>query len=331
MVEGASPALRIVFFGTPEFAVPSLRACLESAHAVVGVVTQPDRPRGRGQQVTESPVKLLARAHGVPVLQPSRHKDEDAQAAMRAWQADLGVVAAYGKILPAAVLEIPRLGLINVHASLLPKYRGAAPVHRAVIAGDAETGVSIMHVVQALDAGAVYKIARRPIGADETSAEVERDLATIGAGLVVEVIADLVAGRAAATPQDDSASTYASRLEKEEGVIDWRRPGAAIHNQVRGLQPWPLAWTFMNGHRLIILETRWSPIAPGGVSADTPPGTIIDIPRDAVRVRTGDGAIDVLTVQPEGRRAMSVRDFAAGHRLAAGSRFDPPPPPVRIR
>jgi len=321
--------LRVVFFGTPQFAVPSLRALLASRHPVVGVVTQPDRPRGRGQHVTDSPVKQLAREHGIPVLQPERLKDESALAALRELAPDLGVVAAYGKILPAAVLATPVFGLINVLASLLPRHRGAAPVPRAVMAGDAETGISIMHVVQALDAGAVYRTATRPIGPDETSAEVEDDLAQIGARLLLEVIEDIVSGRARPEPQDAQASTYASRLQKEEGPIDWSASSPVIHNRVRGLQPWPLAWTWLGGRRLIILKTRIGagaaeqPSSPGNDRAA--PGTILNVSPDALTVRTGNGVLDVILVQPEGRRAMSVRDFAAGHHLTAGIRFDDQP------
>lgn len=320
-----------MFFGTPQFAVPSLQALLTSDHAVVGVVTQPDKPRGRGQQLTAAPIKQLAVEHAVPVLQPVRLKDEDTLSALRAMEPDLGVVAAYGRILPAAVLAIPPLGLINVHASLLPRYRGAAPIHRAVMAGDAATGVSIMHVVQALDAGAVYKTATRPIGPDETSADVEQDLAQIGAQLLMEVVADLIAGRAVPQPQIDADSTYAPRLQKEEGPIDWRAASRVIHNKVRGLQPWPLASAHLGGRRMIVIETR-CPSAGGehgaALSADmeaAAPGTIVGVSREALTVRTGDGLIDIVRVQPEGRRAMSVRDFAAGHPLAAGIRFDDPP------
>ena len=193
---GPGGTLRLVFFGTPDFAVPTLEALLDSRHDVAGVVTQPDRPRGRGQRVSDSPVKRVALSRGVPVLQPDRLKDESFLAGLRAWHADAGVVAAYGKILPAAVLEAPPLGLLNVHASLLPRHRGAAPVHRAVIAGDGETGVSIMRVVQALDAGGVFATARRPIGPDDTSAEVEHDLARLGASLLLAVLDQLADGRA---------------------------------------------------------------------------------------------------------------------------------------
>ena len=320
-----SRPLRVVFFGTPEFAVPTLEALIGSRHTVVGVVTQPDRPRGRGQRVTDSPVKRVACARALPVLQPDRLKDEAFLAGLRDWAADIGVVAAYGKILPAAVLDMPPMGLVNVHASLLPRHRGAAPVHRAVIAGDTETGVSIMRVVQALDAGGVFATAVRPVGPDDTSVDVERDLAQLGAGLLLDVLEALAAGQARATPQDDGAATYAHRLRKEEGAIDWRGDAAAIHNQVRGLQPWPLAWTSMGGRRLIVLRTR---TVPDASASNEPAGTVVAVTRDAVRVQTGAGLLDLVTVQPEGRRAMSARDYAAGHIAGPGARLDPPPEPV---
>jgi methionyl-tRNA formyltransferase len=322
MVIDRGRMLRLVFFGTPEFAVPSLERLLASRHQVVGVVTQPDRPRGRGQRVTDSPVKQLARAGNVPVLQPERMKDETFLAALRSWQADLGVVAAYGKILPAAVLEAPPLGLVNVHASLLPRHRGAAPVHRAVIAGDSVTGVSIMRVVQALDAGAVFATVDRPIGPDDTSPEVEHDLARLGADLLVRIIEDIAAGRAIETPQEEAGATYAHRLQKDEGLLDWRKPGRALHNLVRGLQPWPLTWSTIAGRRIIVLRTR---LADRAGIASAEPGTVLAITKDAVQVQTGDGPIDLITVQPEGRRAMPARDFAAGHRLVAGACFDAVP------
>lgn len=314
--------LRVVFFGTPDFAVPSLEALLASHHAVVGLVTQPDRPRGRGQRVSESPAKRVALASGVPVLQPDRLKDESFLASLRAWRTDAGVVAAYGKILPAAVLEAPPLGLINVHASLLPRHRGAAPVHRAVIAGDTETGVSIMRVVQALDAGGVFSTAVRPIGPDDTSADVEHDLARLGAALLLDVLGQLASGTAVEVPQDDTAATYAHRLRKEEGLIDWRAPAAAIHNQVRGLQPWPMAWTSLGGRRLIVIRTR---AVPEAAESGLAPGSMVHLAKDAFRVQTGAGLLDVLTVQPEGRRAMAARAFAAGHLGGDHARFDLPP------
>src|SRR5437763_10827348 len=229
------PALRIVFFGTPEFAVPTLDALLQSHHDVVGVVTQPDRPRGRGYEVTEAPVKVRASAAGRLLLQPDRLKDPAFTRALAALNADLAVVAAYGKILTDAVLAIPRLGFINVHASLLPRYRGAAPVHRAVIAGERETGVTIMRVVKALDSGPMLATVRRPIGPDETSDEVERDLAWIGAPLLVKTADDLAAGGVREIPQDDAAATYAHRLTKNDSPLDWNWTATHIHNAARGL------------------------------------------------------------------------------------------------
>ncbi len=321
MVTGAARSLRLVFFGTPDFAVPSLQAMIDSRHDVVGVVTQPDRPRGRGQQVLASPVKQLALASGVPVLQPERLKDEAFLTAYRAWQADLGVVAAYGKILPAAVLSAPPLGLVNVHASLLPRHRGAAPVHRAVMAGDAETGVSIMGVVAALDAGPVFATVTRPIGPDDTSMQVERDLAVLGADLLMRVVEDLAAGTAHSVPQDDARATYAHRLDRSEGPIDWSRSADEVHNRVRGLQPWPMAWTVLHGTRLIVVQTRR--VAGDPASGDQP-GTVVAVSRDGIRVQTGTGALDITMVQPEGRRPMTARDFAAGHRLVPGVRLTGP-------
>ncbi|HNV04127.1 MAG TPA: methionyl-tRNA formyltransferase [Vicinamibacterales bacterium] len=320
----ASRSLRAVFFGTPEFAVPSLEALLASRHAVVGAVTQPDRPRGRGQRVSDSPVKRVAAAAGVPVLQPERLKDPAFLEHLRGLQADVGVVAAYGKILPAAVLDLPPLGLVNVHASLLPRYRGAAPIHRAVMAGDAETGVSIMRVVEELDAGPVFSAAAIPIGPDETSEELERSLAGLGARLLLGVIEALASTGAVATPQDESAATCAARLRKEEGVIDWTAGAGRIHDQVRGLHPWPLAWTWLRGKRVIVIRTRRVQDAP---SSTLSPGHVVSMAGDALRVQCGSGQLDILLVRPEGRRAMAARDFASGYAVTPGSRFDTPSPP----
>ena len=253
-----------MFFGTPAFAVPSLDALLRaSPHTVVGVVTQPDRPRGRGQKLSDAPVKARAVDAGLPVLQPERMKDPAFLDALAAWGADLGVVAAYGRILTDAILATPRLGMINVHASLLPRYRGAAPVHRAVIAGETSTGVTIMRVVKALDAGAMFVKEHRPIGPDETSDEVERELAQIGARLLVAVVDQIARGSAVETPQNDAESTYAHRLTKEDGVIDWSWPAARIHNLIRGLHPWPHAFSFVQGKRVILRRSRRRRQTPG--------------------------------------------------------------------
>jgi methionyl-tRNA formyltransferase len=311
-----APPLRVVMFGTPEFAVATLDALLASSHRVVAVVTQPDRPRGRGQKTSHSPVKAHAIAAGVAVLQPERLKDSLILESLAAIGADLGVVAAYGKILPEAVLAIPRLGMINVHASLLPKYRGAAPVHRSIIAGETETGVTIMRVVRELDAGPMLAWQRRAIGPDETSVEVERDLARIGARLLVAVADDIAAGRAHEQEQDAAAATYANRLTKSDGVVDWSLSARRIHDRIRGLHPWPHAFTFLDSGRFILLRSALDSMAAGGE-----PGTIVDAKGDRLAVATGDGVLRILEIQPEGKRALSARDFLAGHRLDAGARF----------
>ncbi len=311
--------MRIAFFGTPQFAIPTLERLLASRHAVVGVVTQPDRPRGRGQAMSEGPVKALARERGLAILQPDRLKDPDFLAAFAALSPDVGVVAAYGKILPEDILRIPRHGLINVHASLLPRWRGAAPVERAVMAGDAETGVTIMRVVRALDAGPTFSRAVRPIGPDETAEEVERDLARTGADLLVDIANQIEEGRASETPQDDSVATYAPRLTKGEGLLDWRQPARVLHDKVRGLHPWPHAFSFLAGSRYIILRT-----SPAGSEPSIMPGTVLEAAGDRLTVTCGDGLLRILEIQAEGRRAMAPREFLAGHRLQAGARFDLP-------
>jgi methionyl-tRNA formyltransferase len=310
--------LRILFFGTPAFALVTLDALLRSRHHVVGVVTQPDRPRGRGQRVTQSPVKERAVATGVPVLQPERLRDASFLETAGALRADLGVVAAYGKILTDQVLAMPPLGLLNVHGSVLPRYRGAAPVHRAVIAGDTETGVTIMRVVKALDAGPMFAVARRPIGPEDTSEEVEEDLARLGADLLVATIDDLTAGRAHETPQDDASATYAPRLTKEEGLVDWTLSAERLHNLVRGLHPWPHAFAFLHGRRVILHRS-----ATAGAHANTAPGTILEA-GDRLIVASGEGTLELLELQPEGKRKMGAREFMAGHTVSVGDRFGGP-------
>ncbi len=337
--------MRIAFFGTPDFAAQSLAALLASRHDVVVVVTQPDRPRGRGQRVTASPVKALAEAYGVPVHQPTRLRDEQWLDELRAFDLDLGVVAAYGRLLPDALLAIPRLGMINVHASLLPRYRGASPIHQAVIAGDTETGVTIMRVVSELDAGPMLARVQTPIGIDETTGDVEARLARLGAELLVSVVDRLADGPVDEEPQDDAAATFAPRLEKRIGLVDWSRPAAEIHNLVRGLQPWPGAWTYLRGQRIALRQTRLRDAVRDGVAehvghSHTPPppptppttdagspGTLVVEDRDTLGVLCGDGRIlDIVALQPEGRRVMTAREFLAGRPVDAGAAFDAGPP-----
>ena len=344
---------RIVFFGTPDFAVPTLDALLRSRHHVVGVVTRADRPRGRGQKTSEPPVKTRAIAAGLPVLQPERIKDEGFLAAFAAFDPDLVVLAAYGKILTDAVLAAPRLGVLNVHASLLPRYRGAAPVHRAVINGDRETGVTIMKMVKALDAGPMLAIARHPIGPDDTTEDVERALGQIGAELLLTTVDALAAGSVPEVAQDDAGATYASRITKDDGVVDWTQPATRIHDLIRGLYPWPHAYTFYRGRRLILLRSTVDadakasalrtngsmlhstagPPNPEGFGLRTvndagaivAPGTILEATGDRLELATGDGTLVITQIQAEGRRPMTSREFLAGHPLTAGEILTPHP------
>ena len=310
--------VRIAFFGTPAFAVPTLQALIRSPHEAVLVVTQPDRPRGRGQRVSPGPVKALAVGHGIPVLQPEKLTRDALEGRLATSATDLGVVAAYGKILPEWLLALPRLGLINVHASLLPKYRGASPIQRAVMNGDAETGVTIMRVVKALDAGPMLAMATVPIGPDDRTDAVERRLAEIGGHLLVETVARLALGPVKEVPQDDSRVTYAPRLTKEEGLVDWSRPARNIHNQIRALHPWPHAFTFGPRGRLILHRSE----VCGESAPDAPPGSILLAPpHDALRIATGDGVLTVLELQAEGGKVLPARTFLSGHPLAPGERL----------
>jgi methionyl-tRNA formyltransferase len=312
--------MRVAFFGTPAFAVPSLAALLNSSHEVVVVISQPDRPRGRGQKTTSSPVAAHAEQTGVPVLRPTAIKTDAFLEAFAAYGVDLAVVAAYGRILPASLLAVPRHGFINVHASLLPRWRGAAPIHHAVMAGDTETGITIMRVVPALDAGPMLASVVLPIGADETSAELEPRLAAAGARLLVEVVDRLAAGPVAAIEQDERLVTYAARIERQEGACDWNRPATTVHNHIRGLQPWPLVSVSLHGRRLRLVRSQVaSPDAPQPAA----PGTVVRADADGIVVAAQPGAVRVLAVQPDGRAAMPVRDFLNGHRVVVGDRLAP--------
>jgi methionyl-tRNA formyltransferase len=314
--------LRVAFFGTPAFAVPTLEQLIHSPHSVVGVITQPDRPRGRGQQVTDGPVKALAASHRLPVLQPAKLARDQFEAPFAALNADIGVVAAYGKILPDWLLATPRLGLINVHASLLPRYRGASPVHRAVINGDAETGVTIMRVVTQLDAGPMLAATRIPIGIDDTTTLVESMLAARGGELLVATLDALEKGTARDTAQDESLVTYAPKLVKSEGLLDWTLPALPIHNLVRGLWPWPHAYTYLGQTRYILHRSRLSTRpAPAEV-----PGTIVHAtPADGLHVACGERTtLELVDIQLEGKRITSAREAMAARILVPGARFSQP-------
>jgi methionyl-tRNA formyltransferase len=314
-------ARRVVFFGTPAFAVPTLSALLDSPDRVVAVVTQPDRPRGRGQRVRPEAVKILAQARGIEVLQPDRLGDDGFLTAFRTLAADLAIVASYGRILPRGLLDLPPLGFLNVHASLLPRWRGAAPVHRAILAGDHVTGVTIMRVVPALDAGPMLAAASVDIAPEETSAELEARLATLGADLLVATLGRMAEGPVAETPQDERHVTYAPRLQRRESRIDWARPAAAVHDQIRGLQPWPLATALLAGRRVMFHRSQVvSDIIEAGE-----PGTISAIEADGFVVATRPGAVRILEIQAEGRQPLRAPEFVRGSRLTPGVQFHPLP------
>jgi methionyl-tRNA formyltransferase len=309
--------LRLLFFGTPEFAVPSLSALIRTSHSVVGVVTQPDRARGRGHKLRPEAIARAAVDQQLPLLQPERLKDQALLETLADLQPDLGIVAAYGRILPQALLDLPRLGLINVHASLLPRWRGAAPVHRAILAGDHHTGITIMRVVLALDAGPMLAHVSTAIDPNETSAELEARLAALGGDLLVETVERLATGSIEEIAQDEGAVTYAAKIERSDSPIDWARPAHAVHNHIRGLHPWPLASTVLGGRRLLVLRSLVEP----SHATSAAPGTILTAGPAGLIVAADAGAVRILELQPEGRRAMSARDFLNGTKVAAGERL----------
>ena len=318
--------MKIAFFGTPAFAVPSLVQLVAAGEQIVVVITQPDRPRGRGHRVQPSPLKTAALAHRLPVLEPERVDDPVFGAALAACGADLGVVAAYGKILPDTILHTPRQGTINVHASLLPRYRGAAPVHRAIIAGERETGVTMIRLVREMDAGPMLARVVRPIADDETSEVVDRALAEIGASLLVSTVRAIAVGQATEQTQDHALATLAPRLTREDGRLDWTRPARAIHNLVRGLHPWPHAFSFLDGCRYLILRTGVE--ASSGPAPTQAPGEVVEAGADRLRVACGEGTVLAIhELQPEGRRRLTTRAFLAGRPIDLPAVFRPFPSP----
>lgn len=310
--------MRIVFMGTPQFAVPSLEALLQSEDSVVGVVTQPDKPKGRGQTMATSPIKQLAEKSGLPILQPVKMKDPAFLDALRAWQPDLIAVTAFGRILPPVILDLPPKGCVNVHGSLLPKYRGAAPIQWAVMNGEQETGITTMLMDAGMDTGPMLLQERVPIDPDDTAGSLSEKLAKVGGPLLVETIRQLKAGILTPRPQDHSQATMAPLLEKDMGKIDWALPADQIANRVRGLSPWPGVFTYAGDERWTIWKAR----ALAG-SSTAEPGTAVAVAKDAIHIATGRGILAITELQPANSRRMTVHQYLAGHRLTPGFRLQP--------
>jgi methionyl-tRNA formyltransferase len=305
--------MRVVFMGTPEFAVPSLEALLKSEDHVVGIVTQPDRPKGRGQSLTPSPIKLIAEREQLPLLQPTKMKDPAFLETLTAWKPDLITVAAFGRILPPVILNLPPKGCINVHGSLLPKYRGAGPIQWAIINGETETGITTMLMDEGMDTGAILLQERLAITPEDTPGTLSLRLAELGGRLLIKTIEQLKAGTLVLRQQDHSQATMAPLLKKEDGAIDWTMNASTIANRVRGLTPWPGAHTFVGEERWTI----WRAVAmPEQVKAM--PGTVTQVTKDAVHVATGNGVLVLTELQPANRRRMTVSEYLAGHPIPVG-------------
>jgi methionyl-tRNA formyltransferase len=332
--------MRVVFMGTPEFAVPVLQALITyPGIEVVGVVTQPDRPVGRKRLLTPTPVKAEAQKHGIPALQPERLRRLESVEELRALQPDLIVTAAYGQILPKSVLELPALGCINIHASLLPKYRGGAPIHHAVMNGDAETGVTIMYMAEGMDTGDMISSVKLAIDDLDTTGTLFDRLSEAGAQLLLDTLPDLLAGRVKAVEQNHEAAQYSPNVSREQELIDWNKPALTLWNQVRGLNPRPGAYTLWDGEVLKIWScakpnptnskttnpdiTNSNPTnveaAEPGADGKQAPGTVISIGEFGIQVATGEGLLTITELQPAGKKAMQVAEFVRGGRLTVGT------------
>ena len=304
--------MRILFMGTPDFAVPSLEALVAAGHTVCGVFTQPDKPKNRGMKLQPPPVKVCAQSHGIPVYQPVKLRDGSALALIRELAPELIVVAAYGRILPDDILAAPEKGCINVHSSLLPRYRGAAPINWAILNGDRETGVTIMHMAHDLDAGDIILQRATPIGPDETAPELYARLAELGGGLLTEAVELLAAGTAPRTPQDHEKATLAPMLSRELSPMNFTRPAGQLHNQVRGLQPWPAAVTELGGKRCKVFSTA---VLEGRAGAA--PGTVLAAGKEGIDLACGgDTALRITELQPDGGKRMKAADFLRGHPIS---------------
>lgn len=310
-----SEAVRIVYAGTPDFAVAPLVSLIASGYGVVAVYTQPDRPAGRGREPRPSPVKQKALEHQIPVFQPESLKSQAAQDALRELRPDLMVVTAYGLLLPQAVLEIPRMGCINIHASLLPRWRGAAPIQRAILAGDRQTGITIMQMDEGLDTGAMLATQACLISDDETGASLHDRLMVMGAETLINMLPDFIAGKITPQKQDEALATYAHKLSKQEAEIDWLLPAAQIDRAVRAYNAWPVAFTYWRKKNQREALRIWRSEVLSAAANAAAPGTVLRCGREGIEVSTGDGVLRLLQVQPSGKKMMGAADFANAHHL----------------
>ncbi len=321
--------MRVVFMGTPDFAVGALEAILKAGHQVAAVVTQPDKPKGRGKEIQMTPVKACAMAHGIPVFQPVKVKEKEAVETLRGYNADIFVVAAFGQLLSEEILSMPEYGCVNIHASLLPKYRGAGPIQWAIINGEEKTGVTIMQMDKGLDTGDMLLKEEVVIDRKETGDSLHDKLAAVGAGLIVEALAKLERGELAPEKQNEEETCYAKRLQKSMGRIDWQQSAGKLDCLIRGLISWPGAYTVLRGKNLKIWEAE-AVERPGGApedpavcpdSAAVLPGTVVAVTREAFYVKTGEGLLKMLAVQPEGKKRMPVKEFLLGYQVKAGEQL----------
>jgi methionyl-tRNA formyltransferase len=306
--------MRIVYMGTPPFAVPPLQALITAGHEVAGVITRIDKPAGRGKVLTPPAVKVAAEQSGVPVFQPKRIREPESVAAIRAMGTDVIVVAAYGQVLPREILALPKYGCINIHASLLPAYRGAAPINWAIINGETRTGITIMQMDEGLDTGSVLAQESIPIDPRDTTGTLTEKLSQTGSRLIVDSLSRIEAGEISPVPQDPGKATLAPLLRKEDGLINWELTAAAIHDRIRGLTPWPGAFSFLDGVMVKVLETE---VVPGSVD----PGTLTSQGQDSLAVGTGKELLRIVSIHPEGKRPMTAAEFLRGHRGVAGKQF----------
>ena len=302
--------MRVVFMGTPDIAATCLSRILEAGHNVVGVYTQPDRPKNRGMKLAFSPVKEVALAHNLPVFQPENFREEETVEALRSLCPDVVAVVAYGRILPQKVLDIPPKGCINIHASLLPAYRGSAPYQWAVLDGLTETGVTAMYLCREMDAGDIIDVAKTPIDPEETAGALLDRLAQLGAELLDKTLCSIRCGTASRTPQDSSKATYAPMLDKSMCPIDFEKTACQIHNHVRGMNPWPVATMQLQGQRFKVYETAVLPETTG-----EKPGTVLGLTKTGLKMACGDGVIEIRTLQAEGGKRMAAPDYFRGHPL----------------